>query len=162
MGRKSQIDKKLYYKIGEACKVLDIQPYVLRYWETEFPFLQPSKSRSGQRVYSERELRLIQRIKELLYDEGYTIAGAKKKLEKELESNTPLPEPTAPSQASSTPSSSQPTKRKPASRPSPETTPSQAVLDSGVEERIERMRQGIEEALNKARELLSYLESRRS
>ena len=74
-------DQKLYYKIGEACRVLDIQPYVLRYWETEFPILQPTKSRSGQRVYSERELGVIRRIKELLYDEGYTIAGAKKKLE---------------------------------------------------------------------------------
>ena len=48
--------KKLYYKIGEACKALDIQPYVLRYWETEFAILSPSKSKSGQRVYTEREL----------------------------------------------------------------------------------------------------------
>lgn len=75
--------KKLYYKIGEACKRLDIQPYVLRYWETEFPLLSPDKSTSGQRVYSEQDLRVIQRIKELLYEEGYTIAGAKKKLEKQ-------------------------------------------------------------------------------
>jgi DNA-binding transcriptional MerR regulator len=78
-----EAERKLYYKIGEACRVLDIQPYVLRYWETEFPVLQPIKSRSGQRVYSERELVVIRRIKELLYDEGYTIAGAKKKLETE-------------------------------------------------------------------------------
>lgn len=84
MARKGN-DKRLYYKIGEACKQLDIQPYVLRYWETEFPILSPSKSRSGQRVYSEKELRIIRRIKELLYSEGYTIAGAKKKLESELE-----------------------------------------------------------------------------
>jgi len=75
--------KKLYYKIGEACRVLDIQPYVLRYWETEFPGLAPTKSKSGQRVYNEADLAMIQRIKELLYDEGYTIAGAKKKLETE-------------------------------------------------------------------------------
>ena len=67
--------KKLYYKIGEACKLLEIQPYVLRYWETEFPFLAPDKSRSGQRVYNEGELEIIRRIKELLYEEGYTIAG---------------------------------------------------------------------------------------
>lgn len=77
--------KKLFYKIGEACKLVDIQPYVLRYWETEFPFLSPDKSKSGQRVYSDRELDIIRRIKALLYDEGYTIAGAKKKLEGELE-----------------------------------------------------------------------------
>ena len=75
------MQKRLYYKIGEACKMLDIQPYVLRYWETEFPALSPAKSRSGQRVYNEKELAVIRRIKELLYDEGYTIAGAKKKLE---------------------------------------------------------------------------------
>ena len=77
--------KKLYYKIGEACKMLDIQPYVLRYWETEFSALRPSKSKSGQRVYSEKDLQVIGRVKELLYDEGFTIAGAKKKLEAELE-----------------------------------------------------------------------------
>ncbi|HEX6203935.1 MAG TPA: MerR family transcriptional regulator [Thermoanaerobaculia bacterium] len=81
---RSRDNNKLFYKIGEACKVLDIQPYVLRYWETEFPALAPSKSRSGQRVYSEKELAIIRRIKQLLYDEGYTIAGAKKKLEAEL------------------------------------------------------------------------------
>ncbi len=81
--------KQLYYKIGEACKLLDIQPYVLRYWETEFPELSPNKSRSGQRVYSEDELALIRRIKELLYDEGFTIAGAKKRLETELAAGGP-------------------------------------------------------------------------
>ena len=86
MASKARVQKRLYYKIGEACKALGIQPYVLRYWETEFPALTPSKSRSGQRVYSEKELEIIRRIKELLYEEGYTIAGAKKKLEAELAS----------------------------------------------------------------------------
>ena len=85
---KARVQKRLYYKIGEACKALGIQPYVLRYWETEFPALSPSKSRSGQRVYSEKELEVIRRIKQLLYDEGYTIAGAKKKLEGELAAGT--------------------------------------------------------------------------
>ncbi len=85
---KARVQKRLYYKIGEACKALGIQPYVLRYWETEFPALAPSKSRSGQRVYSEKEMEVIRRIKELLYGEGYTIAGAKKKLEAELASGT--------------------------------------------------------------------------
>src|SRR5215203_3780024 len=84
MVSKARVQKRLYYKIGEACKALGIQPYVLRYWETEFPALTPSKSRSGQRVYSEKELEIIRRIKELLYEEGYTIAGAKKKLEGEM------------------------------------------------------------------------------
>src|SRR3954467_9784572 len=88
MAAKARVQKRLYYKIGEACKALGIQPYVLRYWETEFPALTPSKSRSGQRVYSEKELEIIRRIKELLYDEGYTIAGAKKKLETDLASGS--------------------------------------------------------------------------
>jgi DNA-binding transcriptional MerR regulator len=84
MPAKLRVQKRLYYKIGEACKLLDVQPYVLRYWETEFPVLSPAKSRSGQRVYNEKELAIIRRIKELLYDEGYTIAGAKKKLDADL------------------------------------------------------------------------------
>lgn len=80
----AKVKKRLYYKIGEACKIVGIQPYVLRYWETEFPALSPTKSRSGQRVYGEKELALIRRIQQLLYEEGYTIAGAKKKLEAEV------------------------------------------------------------------------------
>src|SRR5260370_20587078 len=99
MAPKARVQKRLYYKIGEACKALGSQPYVLRYWETEFPALSPSKSRSGQRVYSEKELEVIRRIKQLLYDEGYTIAGAKKKLEGELAAGT-LGESAPPAQAS--------------------------------------------------------------
>ena len=77
-------DKKLY-KIGEVCKLADVQPYVLRYWETEFPSLAPNKSGGGQRLYTRREIDIILRIKQLLYSEGFTIAGAKKKLETEGE-----------------------------------------------------------------------------
>jgi len=73
-------DKKLY-KIGEVCRIADVQPYVLRYWETEFPALAPNKSGGGQRLYTQREIDTILRIKQLLYTEGFTIAGAKKKLE---------------------------------------------------------------------------------
>src|SRR5919206_1132339 len=72
------------YKIGEVCKLADLQPYVLRYWETEFPQLSPNKSGGGQRLYTRAELDTILRIKELLYKEGFTIAGAKKKLEQEM------------------------------------------------------------------------------
>jgi DNA-binding transcriptional MerR regulator len=75
-------DDKLY-KIGEVCKLADVQPYVLRYWETEFPQLAPNKSGGGQRLYTRREIDTILRIKELLYRDGFTIAGAKKKLEEE-------------------------------------------------------------------------------
>jgi DNA-binding transcriptional MerR regulator len=75
---------KLFYKIGEVCELTGTEPYVLRYWEAEFPFLSPPKNRSGQRIYKQGDIDLILRIKELLYDEGYTIAGARRKLEEEL------------------------------------------------------------------------------
>ena len=68
------------YKIGEVCRMADVQPYVLRYWETEFPQLAPNKSGGGQRLYTQREIDVILRIKQLLYSEGFTIAGARKKL----------------------------------------------------------------------------------
>jgi DNA-binding transcriptional MerR regulator len=85
-------EEKLY-KIGEVCKVADLQPYVLRYWETEFPSLAPGKSGGGQRLYTQREVDIILRIKELLYKEGFTIAGAKKKLEGELSDPAPAAAP---------------------------------------------------------------------
>ena len=72
------------YKIGEVCKKADVQPYVLRYWETEFPPLSPGKSGGGQRLYTDCEVEIILRIKDLLYSEGFTIAGAKKRLDSEL------------------------------------------------------------------------------
>lgn len=78
------------YKIGEVCRMADVQPYVLRYWETEFPPLAPNKSGGGQRLYTKREIDIILRIKQLLYSEGFTIAGAKKKLETELAAPEPV------------------------------------------------------------------------
>ena len=77
------VEEKKLYKIGEVCKLADVQPYVLRYWETEFPSLAPNKSGGGQRMYTRAEIDVILRIKQLLYSEGFTIAGAKKKLENE-------------------------------------------------------------------------------
>ncbi len=71
---------KLFYKIGEVCKICDVPAHVLRYWETEFPLLTPNKNRSGQRIFREKDMRLVAEIKRLLYDEGYTIAGARKQL----------------------------------------------------------------------------------
>src|ERR1043165_8252441 len=73
------------YKIGEVCRIADVQPYVLRYWETEFPSLAPNKSGGGQRLYTRREIDIILRIKQLSYSEGFTSAGAKKKLETDSE-----------------------------------------------------------------------------
>jgi DNA-binding transcriptional MerR regulator len=71
---------KLYFKIGEVSEIIGVEPYVLRYWETEFPALKPSKSRSQQRMYRKRDVELLIEIKRLLYDEMFTIAGAKKQL----------------------------------------------------------------------------------
>jgi len=75
---------KLYYKIGEVCRMHDIQPHVLRYWETEFPFLSPSKNKAGQRVYDQRDIQIIHLVKKLLYEEGYTIAGARHRIKQLL------------------------------------------------------------------------------
>ena len=74
------IPEKLYFKIGEVCEIVGVQAHVLRYWETEFPMLQPQKNRAGQRTYRRRDVEMALRVKELLYDEQYTIAGAKKRL----------------------------------------------------------------------------------
>ncbi len=68
------------YRIGEVATLTELEPYVLRYWESEFPALRPAKSLSGQRLYRRRDIETILTIKRLLYDEGFTIAGAKKRL----------------------------------------------------------------------------------
>lgn len=78
------IPEKIFFKIGEVCDLVGVQAHVLRYWETEFPMLSPQKNRSGQRTYRRRDVEIALRIKELLYDELFTIAGAKKKLQSEL------------------------------------------------------------------------------
>lgn len=78
-----EVPNKLFYKIGEVCELTDTQPYVLRFWESEFPQLAPRKNRSGQRVYQRKDIDTVLRIKKLLYDEEYTIAGARKKLDEE-------------------------------------------------------------------------------
>lgn len=78
------IPEKIFFKIGEVCDIVDVQAHVLRYWETEFPMLSPQKNRSGQRTYRRRDVEMALRIKELLYDDLYTIAGAKKRLQSEM------------------------------------------------------------------------------
>ena len=95
------IPDKLFYKIGEVCDHVGVQPHVLRYWESEFPMLAPQKNRAGQRVYRRKDLEIVLRIRELLYDEKFTIAGAKRKLSEEMRAGapprlkvvTPVPEP---------------------------------------------------------------------
>lgn len=78
------IPEKIFFKIGEVCDIVDVQAHVLRYWETEFPMLSPQKNRSGQRTYRRRDVEIALRIKELLYEDLYTIAGAKKRLQQEM------------------------------------------------------------------------------
>jgi DNA-binding transcriptional MerR regulator len=176
MAPKARVQKRLYYKIGEACKALGIQPYVLRYWETEFPALTPSKSRSGQRVYSEKELEIIRRIKELLYEEGYTIAGAKKKLEGEINAGAlGEPEGDAPERDDDEEAAPPPVQAAlptvlplgvpeaedlPAPEPAfPQAPPGKApaALDTDASERVQRLLSGITEALAEAREILTLL-----
>lgn len=87
------IPEKLYYKIGEVSQITGVEPYVLRYWESEFKIINPGRTNSKQRLYRRKDLELILEIKRLLYDEKFTIAGAKKKLQRmkgEQEKQLPL------------------------------------------------------------------------
>ncbi|HTQ58602.1 MAG TPA: MerR family transcriptional regulator [Candidatus Solibacter sp.] len=72
--------EKDFYRIGEVSRLTDLKPFVLRYWETEFPMLEPVKSPSGHRLYRQEDVEMVLRIKRLLYDEGFTIAGARRHL----------------------------------------------------------------------------------
>lgn len=72
--------EKLFYKIGEVSRLVGVESYVLRYWETEFSFLHPRKSKSGQRIYAKNDVDLLLQIKHLLYEEKYTIDGVRRKL----------------------------------------------------------------------------------
>ena len=74
------IAKKVYYSIGEVCDLSGLKPHVLRYWETQFDVLNPTKNRAGNRVYRARDVEVVLLVKHLLYDEKYTIEGANQKL----------------------------------------------------------------------------------
>jgi DNA-binding transcriptional MerR regulator len=103
-----EIPDKLYFKIGEVSELLGVEPYVLRYWESEFPVLSPKKSGTGHRLYRRKDVELLLRIKHLLYEKRFTIEGARqtlqteakapkpqriqKRLQTELFSEDPLPE----------------------------------------------------------------------
>ena len=73
-------DEPRLYRIGEVSRLADLKPFVLRYWESEFPMLEPVKSSSGHRLYRQEDVDLVLKIKRLLYDEGFTIAGARRHL----------------------------------------------------------------------------------
>ena len=80
MSQHEPIAKKVYYSIGEVCDLTGLKPHVLRYWETQFDVLNPTKNRAGNRVYRAKEIELILLVKHLLYEEKYTIEGANNKL----------------------------------------------------------------------------------
>lgn len=79
-----QIPDRLYFRIGDVSELLGVEPYVLRFWESEFPMLQPKKGNTGHREYKRKDVELLLEIKRLLYDEGFTISGARKALKDRL------------------------------------------------------------------------------
>ena len=92
-----ELPNKLYFRIGEVAKILGVKPYVLRYWETEFSVLKPGKTPSRHRLYGKRDVETLLEIKRLLYEEGFTIAGAKKRIkENEKSDETPPSLPSSP------------------------------------------------------------------
>jgi len=138
-------------RLNEVCRKLDLQPYVLRYWLTEFPQLAEGKGTdaAGQRGFDAAEVALLERIKVLLYEEGYTIAGAKKKLESDPggRASTLFDEPAAKAANDGGP----------AADAADDETPDS--LDTPDDERIETLRRGVAAALEEAREILSLLEA---
>jgi DNA-binding transcriptional MerR regulator len=84
--QKTEIPDKLYFRIGEVARLCSVAPYVLRFWESEFTQLKPNKSGTGQRLYRRRDVEMALRVKRLLYDEGYTIAGARQAIQAESRS----------------------------------------------------------------------------
>ena len=75
-----EIPNKLYFRIGEVCRLLKLEAYVLRFWESEFPTLSPTKGANGRRMYRKKDVEMVVTIKDLLYERGFTIAGARKVL----------------------------------------------------------------------------------
>jgi DNA-binding transcriptional MerR regulator len=76
----TEIPDKLYFKIGEVCKITGVEPYILRYWESEFKLIKPYRTKSNQRLYRKKDVEAVLKIRKMLYEQKFTIAGAKKKL----------------------------------------------------------------------------------
>jgi DNA-binding transcriptional MerR regulator len=86
-----EIPDKLYFRIGDVSRLADVKPYVLRYWESEFPTLAPKKSGTNQRLYRRKDVELVLEIKSLLYEKRFTIEGAKKHFLARAKKPTPMP-----------------------------------------------------------------------
>ena len=166
------IPEKLFFKIGEVCDITGVQAHVLRYWESEFPMLAPQKNRAGQRTYRRRDVEMVLRIKELLYEDQYTIAGAKKKLTNELRGASKLkvvtPEMSAQAAAQTPqlvptppPPSAQPedTHAPEASLPPPRAPEEAAELASTVAPLSDERRAALRRLKEQMRELLSLLDA---
>ena len=129
---------KLYYKIREVCKIAGVKAHVLRFWETEFPALSPQKSRNGQRVYRPGDIELILKIRKLLYEDGYTIAGARKQMGMRAPTSAPKRRATQ----FAKPSDTEPLPEKPPIFPTPD-----AVDDNQAAERLKRVQAELENIL---------------
>lgn len=90
------IPQKLYYRIGEVAEIVGVKPHVLRYWESEFGLLSPKKNEGNQRFYTQKDLQKVQLIKQLLHEERFTIAGARRKLREEWRNRQQDPSPSIP------------------------------------------------------------------
>ena len=143
------IPEKLFFKIGEVCELAGVQAHVLRYWESEFPMLAPQKNRAGQRVYRKRDVEMALRIKELLYEDQYTIAGAKKRLTNELRGGGKLKVVGSEEETTSSESAALAVE---AVQPPP-TNDGHNVVRRSAEER-----QGLKQLASELRELLALLE----
>jgi len=143
------IPEKLFFKIGEVCELAGVQAHVLRYWESEFSMLAPQKNRAGQRVYRKRDVEMALRIKELLYEDQYTIAGAKKRLANELRGGGKLKVVASDDDVGAT-----------VDLQSTDETFSKAasLTRSAVRPRTAEERQGLKRIASELRELLSLLE----
>ena len=146
------IPEKLFFKIGEVCELAGVQAHVLRYWESEFPMLAPQKNRAGQRVYRKRDVEMALRIKELLYEDQYTIAGAKKRLANELRGGGKLKVVGAgeDGQVENAPGELNDGELFP--------MPQTPTYTRAVKERTAEERQGLKQLASELRELLSLLE----
>ncbi|HKE60644.1 MAG TPA: MerR family transcriptional regulator [Pyrinomonadaceae bacterium] len=140
------IPEKLFFKIGEVCELAGVQAHVLRYWESEFPMLAPQKNRAGQRVYRKRDVEMALRIKELLYEDQYTIAGAKKRLTNELRGGGKLKVVGAEDEGNGV------------TEPAVATEAAFSLPPSRVAPRTDEEKQGLKRLASELRELLSLLE----
>ncbi len=87
MRTEPEIPDKRYFKIGDVSALAEVEPYVLRYWETEFPSIKPVRARTGQRLYRKKDVETVLKIKHLLYEKKFTIAGARKELQSGTETH---------------------------------------------------------------------------